>query len=154
MTVLHAPRSDVDDALQARLDATIAALPGALAAHVHATVIGGVPVLTGELPDVPSWRRVRDAILPVPGVTAIADEIALLGAAAVRQPESAVGVARRLHETLTHRGSDATVLVDYDGGIATLWGEAGSEADKRQAVLAAWSAPGVWCVQDRIRTAG
>src|SRR5262249_14404886 len=132
-------RGDVLRALQ--LDAH-------LPAGIDATVQDGFVTLTGAV----DWQHQRDEASfvagNVAGVTGVADRIALNRSASNDgDAESSIRGAFRRDARL---GANDNLTVVISSGTATLTGTVHSWAERDAAVAAAWSAPGVSTVNDRI----
>ena len=131
-------RADVLDALM--LDAMV---PRTVGAHVD----DGVVTLTGTA----AWQYQRDEAAfvagNVPGLTGLRNEILLVGPQPnARHVKYAIEQALQRHATLDARG----IGVDTDNGTVTLTGTVRSWLEHDAALAAAWAAPGVVDVDDRI----
>lgn len=76
-TAQPTPPADPDADVKAAVVAVLAALPGVDSAHVGVAVRGGAVTLSGEVDDHPEKEAAEAAVLRVPGVTAVAEEITL-----------------------------------------------------------------------------
>ena len=115
---------------------------------VEASVRDGFVTLVGTV----RWHYQREAAesrtAHVPGVVGLGNAIALTQAPDAGAAREAITGAFRRNAAL-----DATMLSvqAFSGGLVTLSGTVGSWSAHDQAVAAAWSAPGVTQVADRIR---
>jgi osmotically-inducible protein OsmY len=123
-----------------RLDVTI---PGT----IHADVANGVVNLFGDA----TWQFQREEAelvsTAVPGVRAIEDEIALVPVRAGANMQQSIMSAFQRNASLTRKLLSVDALAS---GVVILSGTVTSWAEHEEAVAAAWSAPGVSRVQDRI----
>ena len=132
-------RGDVLEALM--LDASVPTT-------VDAQARDGLVTLTGTA----AWHYQREAaesrITDVPGVAGIDNTIALTQAPDARAAADAIIGAFRRHAVLA---ADVLSVETSPGGLVILSGTVSSWAAHDHAVAAAWSAPGVTRVNDRIR---
>jgi osmotically-inducible protein OsmY len=118
-------------------------VPSTIDAHVK----DGVIKLTGTA----EWQFQRDAaeddVMSVYGVVDIIDEVTILG-----PPPSAGNVKHSIKKAFERNAKlDAKELdVETSNGTVTLTGVVNSWAEHDEAVAAAWAAPGVAKVDDRI----
>jgi osmotically-inducible protein OsmY len=123
-----------------RLDVTI---PGT----IHADVASGVVHLFGDA----TWQFQREEAelvsTAVPGVRGIEDEIALVPVRAGADMQQSIMSAFQRHASLARNLLSVDALAS---GVVILSGTVTSWAEHEEAVAAAWSAPGVIRVQDRI----
>jgi osmotically-inducible protein OsmY len=115
---------------------------------VDARARDGLVTLTGTT----QWHYQREEAesraASVPGVTGIDNAIALTPATGPRDLGAAISRAFRRDAVLD---GDRLAVQDVPGGRVILSGTVGSRAARDHAVAAAWSAPGVIEVEDRIR---
>jgi osmotically-inducible protein OsmY len=132
-------RGDVLEALM--LDASVPTT-------VDAQARGGLVTLTGTA----AWHYQREAAefrtADVPGVAGIDNAIILAQAPDARAAADAIIGAFRRHAVLA---ADVLSVETSPGGLVILSGTVSSWAAHDHAVAAAWSAPGVTRVDDRIR---
>ena len=132
-------RGDVLEALM--LDASV---PMTIDAQARA----GLVTLTGAV----RWHYEREEAeartVDVPGVTGIDNAITLTPAADSGELKDAIGAAFRRDAMLE---ADRLVVETSPGGLVILSGTVRSWPARDHAVTAAWSAPGVTEVDDRIR---
>ena len=131
-------RADVRQAL---------ALNGLIPATVQATVAAGVVTLSG----VAAWQFQRDeaesACAAVPGVTGVDVAISLHPALSDGDIQQAISAAFRRSARLDR----FQISVDCPlPGLVVLSGTVSCWAERDDAVAAAWSAPGITCLDDRI----
>jgi osmotically-inducible protein OsmY len=115
--------------------------------NVEATVKDGLVTLTGAV----DWQYQRDEaefvagnILGVRGVQNLAE--------LVRPAPAARDVHHAINEALTRNAkldADSVVVTSSDGAV-TLSGAVRSLSERNAAVAAAWAAPGVTSVEDRL----
>ena len=138
-------REDVDlrgSVLQALM------LNAAVPPSVDVTVVDGAVTLTG----LAAYQFERDEAVSVAskvlGVTSVDDQIELIvPIATVSEVEESIKKALERHARL-----DAEALsIDSSRGTVTLSGSVGSWAEHDAALAAAWAAPGVCAVRDRLR---
>lgn len=116
-------------------------------AGVKASVENGAVRLTGLV----SWNFQRDAaeraVRNLTGIVAVLNSIELTPHASPDQVKDAVQAAldRQAH------GGESSILVETSGGEVTLSGHAASWQAIEDARLAAWSAPGVTSVIQKLR---
>jgi osmotically-inducible protein OsmY len=114
---------------------------------VEADARDGLVTLTGTV----EWHYQREAAesrtATVPGVAGIDSAITLAQAPAVHAAAEAIGCAFRRDAVLD---ADRLSVEALPGGLVILSGTVGSGAAHDHAVAAAWSAPGVAEVDDRI----
>ncbi|GAA2753961.1 BON domain-containing protein [Amnibacterium kyonggiense] len=131
------------------LDRVVAALrrTAGVPADVHPAVRDGVIILTGTT----AWHAEREAatrtVERLGGVRRVENRIVL-----TPRPSSA-DAADRIRAALVRSAAvDAgTIAVRVDGTEVVLEGSVRSDAERRQAVVAAWASPNVTMVHDRIR---
>jgi osmotically-inducible protein OsmY len=137
-------RADADlrgDVLRALL------LDSHLPTSVEAAVQDGHVTLTGEV----DWQYQRNEAVfvagNVPGVTGVDDQIRLS-----RPPSSDTGTEQAIRRAFARDARLAAddLIVVTSNGIATLMGTVHSLAERDAAVAAAWTAPGVIAVEDRL----
>jgi len=108
----------------------------------------GFVTLTGTA----AWQYQREAAesrtAEVPGVAGIDNAITLTQAPEVRDAADAISGALRRDAVLA---GDVLSVETSSGGLVIVSGTVGSRAERDHAVAAAWSAPGVTQVEDRIR---
>ena len=108
----------------------------------------GFVTLTGTA----AWHYQREAAesrtAEVPGVAGIDNDITLTQAPEARDAADAISGALRRHAVLA---ADVLSVETPSGGLVILSGTVSSWAAHDHAVAAAWSAPGVTQVEDRIR---
>jgi osmotically-inducible protein OsmY len=140
-----------------RSDADLAkAVTNALEWHVEVperkvklTVENGWVTLEGAV----DWRYQRDAaervVRYLTGVRGVSNEIK------VASPVSSADVRQRIEAALKRSAeADArTISVTTSDGSVTLRGKIHSWAERDEALRAAWSAPGVWTVEDQLSLA-
>jgi osmotically-inducible protein OsmY len=114
---------------------------------IHADVARGVVHLAGKA----TWQCERDeaelVCTAVPGVRGIEDDINLIPVLAAGDVQQSVIAAYRRNASLARNLLSADVLAS---GVVILSGTVTSWAEHEEAVAAAWSAPGVTRVEDRI----
>ena len=114
---------------------------------VHAKVAGGYVTLTGTA----DWQYQREEAevltASVPGVLGIDDDITLTSAPSGRDIRNDISTAFRRNARLD---ADELSVETTCYGMVTLSGTVHSWAEHDDAVAAAWSAPGVTEVDDRI----
>ncbi len=114
---------------------------------VEADARDGLVILTGTV----EWHYQREAAesrtASVPGVTGIDNAITLTQAPAAQAAADAISCAFRRDAVLD---ADRLSVEAFPGGLVILAGTVGSTAAHDHAVAAAWSAPGVTEVDDRI----
>jgi osmotically-inducible protein OsmY len=122
-------------------------LEGSVPMTVDAQARDGLVTLTGTV----EWHYQREAAesraAGVPGVAGIDNAIVLAQAPEVRIAVEAIGCAFRRDAVLD---ADGLSVEAFSGGLVILSGTVGSRAAHDHAVAAAWSAPGVTEVDDRI----
>jgi osmotically-inducible protein OsmY len=143
--------ADQDPGTRSAAERAIGAVAPWLRDHVHVDARDGILRLTGEVPDVASWRSLRRALLEVPAVRLVADGLQVTGARPLDGATAAVDVAERIAPVLDACARDGRVAVQADRGVVTLWGVLPSAMAQSEAVAAAWSSPHVRRVQDRTR---
>ena len=115
--------------------------------RVMVTVENGHVTLTGEV----DWRYQADQAKfrmgNLPGVTRVTSRIS------VRPATTADDIKQRIEKALNRAAAVEArgIEVDVSGSQVTLAGEVDAWADRELAEQAAWSAPGVTSVIDRIR---
>jgi osmotically-inducible protein OsmY len=118
---------------------------------VDAQVWNGFVTLTGMA----QWHYQREAAelrtANVPGVASIDNAITLAQTPDARGARDAIRAAFRRYAALA---ADGVSVETSSGGLVILSGLVGSLAAHDHAVAAAWSAPGVTQVDDRIRVEG
>lgn len=118
----------------------------AVAGAVKIVVADGLVKLEGQVPWHYQRERAADAVRPVRGVRSINNQIT------IKPSVSAADVRGKILEAF-HRNAtiDAGKLtVEAVGGKVTLGGRVRSWAERADAERAAWNAPGVTSVDDRI----
>ena len=114
---------------------------------VDAEARDGLVTLTGTV----EWHYQREAAecrtASVPGVAGIDNAIALDQAPATPAAAEAISCAFRRDAVLD---ADRLAVEAFPGGLVIVSGTVGSRAARDHAVAAAWSAPGVTEVDDRI----
>jgi osmotically-inducible protein OsmY len=122
-------------------------LEGSVPMTVDAQARDGLVTLTGTV----EWHYQREAAesraAGVPGVAGIDNAIVLAQAPEAHAAAEAISCAFRRDAVLAADGLSVEV---FSGGRAMLSGTVGSRAAHDHAVTAAWSAPGVTDVDDRI----
>jgi osmotically-inducible protein OsmY len=115
---------------------------------IDAQARGGVVTLTGAA----AWHYQREAaesrVTDVPGVAGIDNAITLTQAPGAREAADGIGGAFRRDAVLA---ADALSVKTSTGGLVIVSGTVSSWVAHDHAVAAAWSAPGVTRVDDRIR---
>ena len=118
---------------------------------IDATARDGLVTLTGTA----AWHYQREAAesrtTDMPGVAGIDNAIILAQAPDAGAAADAIIGAFRRHAVLA---ADALSVETSPGGLVILSGTVSSWAAHDHAVAAAWSAPGVTRVDDRIRVGG
>src|SRR5262249_32354067 len=118
---------------------------------IEAQARDGLVTLTGTA----AWHYQREAAesrtTGVPGVAGIDNAITLTQAPHARAAADAIAGGFRRHAVLA---ADALAAETSSGGLVILSGTVSSWAAHDHAVAAAWSAPGVTQVDDRIRVHG
>jgi osmotically-inducible protein OsmY len=142
--LLGSPRSDTDIAHTALTNLRFnVSVP---ADRVQLTVEKGWVTLEGEL----EWQYQRAAaentIRHLQGVTGITDNIR------IKPRVDTVGIKAKIQSAFSRRAQlDANqIVVESDDGKITLRGNVQSWGERRQAEDAAWAAPGVTRVDDRL----
>ena len=122
-------------------------LNATIPATIQADVVNGVVRLTGTA----TWQYQRDEAEyiceAVPGVLGIADEIALMPVPASKDIQQSIISAYRRNARLTMQVLSVDALAS---GIVILSGTVPSWVEQQEALAAAWSAPGITGVDDRI----
>ena len=122
-------------------------LDGLIPTTVDARVTGGFVTLTGTA----SWQYQRDEakfiVANVPGVFGIEDQIKLITAPDGRDNANDISGAFARSARLDANG----LSVSTSPGTVTLSGVVHSWAEHDEAIAAAWAAPGVTEVHDRIK---
>lgn len=122
-------------------------LEGSVPMTVDAQARDGLVTLTGTV----EWHYQREAAesrtAGVPGVAGIDNAIVLAQAPEAHAEAEAISCAFRRDAVLAADGLSVEV---FSGGLVILSGTVGSRAAHDHAVAAAWSAPGVTAVDDRI----
>ena len=122
-------------------------LEGSVPMTVDAQARDGLVTLTGTV----EWHYQREAAesrtASVPGVAGIDNAIVLDRAPAAQAVAEAISCAFRRDAVLDAAGLSVEA---FSGGLVILSGTVGSRAAHDHAVAAAWSAPGVTDVDDRI----
>ena len=122
-------------------------LDGLIPTTVDARVTGGLVTLTGTV----SWQYQRDEakfiVANVPGVYGIEDQIKLITSPDGRDIGSDISGAFARSARLDANG----LSVSTSPGTVTLSGVVHSWAEHDEAIAAAWAAPGVTEVHDRIK---
>jgi len=118
---------------------------------IDATARDGFVTLTGTAQWHYQGEAAESRITDVPGVAGIDNAIALTQAPDARAAADAIIGAFRRHAVLA---ADALSVETSPGGLVILSGTVSSWAAHDHAVAAAWSAPGVTRVDDRIRVGG
>jgi osmotically-inducible protein OsmY len=115
---------------------------------IDAQARGGLVTLTGTA----AWHYQREAAesrtTGVPGVAGIDNAVILTPAPGARDAADAIGGAFRRDAVLA---AEVLSVETSSGGLVIVSGTVGSWAAHDHAVAAAWSAPGVTRVEDRIR---
>ena len=123
-------------------------LEGSVPMTVDAQAREGFVTLTGTV----QWQYQREAAesrtASVPGVAGIDNAIALAHAPDARAAADAISCAFRRDAVLDN---DGLSVETFSGGLVVLSGTVSSWAAHDHAMAAAWSAPGVTRVDDRIR---
>jgi osmotically-inducible protein OsmY len=123
-------------------------LDGSVPMTVDAQARAGLVTLTGTA----QWHYQREEAeartADVPGVTGIDNAITLTAAADAGDARDAISAAFRRDAVLA---ADGLVVETFPDGLVILSGTVRSWAAHEHAVTAAWSAPGVTGVEDRIR---
>lgn len=115
--------------------------------RIHITVARGWVTLRGEV----SWgyqaRAAEKAMRRLIGVTGVSNQLRIVPAI---DPEEVTG---RIHKALRELAEEeaAAIRVSVDGSVVTLDGEVHDPAARHSAMRAAWAAPGVSLVIDRLR---
>jgi osmotically-inducible protein OsmY len=139
-------RRDDDDLRGDVLEALM--LDTSVPTTVDARVRNGFVTLTGMV----RWHFQREAaesrVTNTPGVVGIDNAIALTQAPDAGAAREVITGAFRRNAVLD---ADVLSVETSSGGLVTLSGTANSWAARDEAVAAAWSAPGVTQVEDRIR---
>jgi osmotically-inducible protein OsmY len=143
------PDSDLRDDEDLRGDVLEALmLDSSVPMTVDAQARDGLVILTGTA----QWHYQREAAefrtANVPGVAGIDNAITLTQTPDAREACDAISAAFRRDATL---GADGLSVETCCGGLVILSGTVNSLAAHDYAVAAAWSAPGVTQVDDRIR---
>jgi osmotically-inducible protein OsmY len=114
---------------------------------IHADVANGVVHLVGDA----TWQCQREeaeyVCTAVPGVRGIEDEVNLVPAPADADMQQSILAAYRRNATLARQLLSVDVLVS---GAVILSGTVTSWAEHDEALAAAWCAPGVTRIHDRI----
>ena len=122
-------------------------LEGSVPMTVDAQARDGFVTLTGTV----QWQYQREAAesrtASVPGVVGIDNAIALAQAPDARAAADAISCAFRRDAVLE---ADGLSVATFSGGLVVLSGTVSSWAAHDYAVAAAWSAPGVIKIDDRI----
>jgi osmotically-inducible protein OsmY len=122
-------------------------LEGSVPMTVDARARDGLVTLTGTV----EWHYQREAAesrtASVPGVAGIDNAIVLDRAPAAQAVAEGISCAFRRDAVLD---ADGLSVEACSGGLVILSGTVGSRAARDHAVAAAWSAPGVTAVDDRI----
>ena len=122
-------------------------LEGSVPMTVDAQARDGFVALTGTV----EWHYQREAAesrtAGVPGVTSIDNAIVLAQPPEAHAAAEAINCAVRRDAVLP---ADGVSVEAFPGGLVILSGTVGSRSAHDHAVAAAWSAPGVTAVDDRI----
>ncbi len=114
---------------------------------IKASVSDRVITLTGDAPWHYQSTAAAWAVHAIKGVTGVHDRVRIRPAAAL------AGIKASIQEALIRNaefeGNYITVMTDSDGGI-TLEGVVRSPAERRQAELVAWSAPGITAIANNL----
>lgn len=114
--------------------------------RISVKVEHGVVTLTGEVPWQYQRARAESLVHRLGGVLGVIDDIRVKPAVAPRDVHRKIENALRRSAEL----DAARVTVDVDGGKVILGGMVRSRAERQAAEHAAWAAPGVTQVEDRI----
>lgn len=123
---------------------TCAEVPGT----VRVVVDAGVVTLTGDVGEESRWLAAGEVVKHLKGVRGVVNRTTWQGA---RVPAD---VARRVHAALARALGAHHETIDVgtdDAGVVTLRGAVASETERRSAVSACWSCPGVSSVHDALR---
>ena len=145
MQIPDRDRRDDEDLCGDVLEALM--LEGSVPMTVDAQARDGLVTLTGTV----EWHYQREAAesrtAGVPGVAGIDNAIVLAQAPGAQAAAEAISGAFRRDAVLD---ADGLSVEAFSGGLVILSGTVGSRAAHDHAVAAAWSAPGVTEVDDRI----
>jgi osmotically-inducible protein OsmY len=122
---------------------------------IAVSVSAGVVILNGQVPSYMQKIAAQQAAERVTGVRAVADGLAVVATPVMRRSESPVDVRERIESALLRSAElDAkSIVVHTNDGEVTLRGTVRSWAERQDAERAAWSAPGVHSVVDRLAVA-
>ncbi|MEP9327735.1 BON domain-containing protein [Paraburkholderia phymatum] len=113
---------------------------------VKVTVEKGVVTLSGEVDWGYQMKVAEDAVVRLRGVVAVVNQIDVRGSA------GAADIVGKISAALTRHAQDESRHIDVsvDDGTVTLRGKVGSFPERSIVCNAAWSAPGVRNVVDRL----
>ncbi|KVD88281.1 OsmY domain-containing protein [Burkholderia ubonensis] len=140
-------RTDEDIAYAAR---SILQWDAGLGEHaVHVTVENGCVTLSGEVAWGYQMNEAEQAVARLRGVARVVNEIC------VRPHPTEADIAGKIEAALIRRAADEAgqVEIAVDDGCVTLTGRVGSLQERQLMCDAAWSAPGVREVVDRLTVA-
>jgi osmotically-inducible protein OsmY len=114
--------------------------------HIKVTARNGWITLTGDAQWHYQKERAETAVRHLPGVKGVINEIVMKPSA------SPADVKARIEEALKRNAAvDAShIKVEADGGSVTLRGHVRSWTERQEAERAAWRAPGVTTVTDKV----
>ena len=144
------PRDDADIAREAStaLERSVVVPQNSVKATVHDHVI----TLTGTVPWQYQREAARRAVSGLPGVTGVFNHVTVKPPVTISASQAKAKITSAL---VRNAQLDANrITVNVEGSEVTLTGAVSSWAERRQAEHAAWAAPGVTGVQNRITVNG
>jgi osmotically-inducible protein OsmY len=115
--------------------------------HIKVVVKDGRLTLEGELEWNYQRERAENAVQRIRGVKSVSNLIKLKPRVAPTAIKEKIEDALKRHAEIEAE----RIMIETDGGEVTLRGTVRSWAERREAELAAWAAPGVTRVDNRIR---
>jgi len=136
--------TDITREASEALQRSVSVPEGMVTAAVHDHTI----TLAGHVPWHYQREAAEDAVRYLKGVTAVLNTVTIRPTASASGIKNAISAA--LVRSARTEGGNTTVTAD-DAGVVTLDGEVRSWSERRDAEHAAWSAPGVTDVTNRLR---